>query len=230
MRLWEIELSPNGRMARDKTPRQKLKNQAQKSEQVDDLLAQHCYRAFAILDKLGSQSQIPSLKQMVEADPMPTFVISTDLNIVLANEASKKELKIGDLNTSVQAVFSPDNLQKITEIIANIEQYKTTSVAAIISFDLANNPSQSSDIETALLAISKIHDDKTNVDFLQFTSVQMTWDENIGNLIQNTFKLTSSELDIVERLASGKAATDIAAEKIVQDSPLKPGRKPFSKK
>lgn len=178
-----------------------------KSEIVSDAIENHFFRAFAILELMDGNQKSHTIKQIVEADPLPTFILSKNKNILLSNDAVTNLLNISQGDKLSALNITADDLTIIDKNILGIENIEQDKVLAIIHI-------QNTDSDTPLLfALSKLHDANSDTDFLRFSGMHTIWNDHIGSIIQNTFNLSDMELDIAKKLVSGKKLAEIAQEK-----------------
>ena len=184
------------------------KDIVEKSKQISDAVEDHFFRAFAILDQVDfADTETPSLKQLIDASNLPTFVVTSDGCISIVNNALSKFMPI-DMGQDLSDIpFQADDLGKAQLLLSQLERLETNKVLAILQTE------SDSDVEPLIFAISKLFDDDLQQNCLRFCAVHTVWNVEIGNIIKETFGLTNMELDIAEKLVSGKKLAEIAEEK-----------------
>lgn len=184
------------------------KDLVEKSKQMSDAVEDHFFRAYAILDQVEfNGTETPSLKAHVDASNLPTFVVSAAGQVSILNRALQSLLDI-DLGQDLSKIsLQNDDLAKAQHLLTQLDQLEPHKVLAIVQ------TAHDEDVEPVIFAISKLYDEKLQQDCLRFCAVHTGWNVEIGKIIQETFGLTHMELDIAEKLVSGKKLSEIADEK-----------------
>ncbi len=178
-----------------------------KSQRVGDAIEQHFFRAFTILELMDHKTQNYTIKQIIEADPLPSFIISQDKTILLYNEPVGNLLKLTVGGLLLDLNISPADFKLIDDNIQAIENIEQDKLLSIIQIKTK------ADSEPLLFALSKINEPITNVSYLRLSGIHTIWNSDIGVIIQNIFSLSDMELDIAKKLVSGMKLSDIATAK-----------------
>lgn len=178
-----------------------------KSEKVGDLIAQHFFRAFTILELMDTKSKKYTTKQIIEADPLPSFILSQEKIILMCNEPAHNLLDIaaGVPLSSLDILL--DDLGTIDNYIDSIENMEPDKLLSIIRIE------SKIEGEPLLFALSKINDPFTNANYIRLSGIHANWNDDVGVIIQNAFGLSDMELDIAKKLVTGMKLVDIALAK-----------------
>lgn len=204
LQLWEREfLQPN--KAVNAADNHEL---IQNSQKVGNSVESHFFRAFSILEMVNNEiNYTPTLKQIVEADPQPTFILTANKKIAHINEAAcgflncSKDLYFDDIP------FSVDDQASVEKYVQEIDYIATEKVIAFMQL------SSEVKLKPVLFALSKFNDADSGEVYLRFSAVHSVWDDEIGKIIRTTFDLSEAEMDIAKKLVAGSRLSDIAVEK-----------------
>lgn len=181
---------------------------SENSKHISYAIESHFFRAYAILEKVGNQvATIPTIKQLVEADPLPAFLVSKDRNILLSNCASEQLMKISSNSQFCDLPFSKNDFEKIETLLGKLDHKQGERILALIY------SAPKDDTSPILFALSKPNGHDLSDQVIQFTTVQTTWNKNVGVAIQDVFELTDTELDLAKRLVKGHKLAYIAETK-----------------
>ena len=178
------------------------------SQVVDGAIESHIHRAHTILGLTNpQQTEPPCIEQLVEADPLPTLILSNDRIVTVANQVAKNLFGVEIGKILPEDAFSPDDVLKIKHYLGRLDEVKKDRVLAIIQ------PQNEEGEATYLFALSKINDVSSGTSLLQISVVNTVWNEAVGKTIQTTFSLTDAELNIAKRYVAGEKLADIAVTK-----------------
>lgn len=192
LRLWEDEFLRADQQSQDVTP----------------IVESHVQNASTILEMTQSVTEAtPNLQQVVAAKPLPTFLLSPDRQVFFANRSALKYFKIKSAERLKPDMFSTADTFKINKYLQQLNGIKLDEILTIIQpFDEAGEA-------TLLFALAKIRDGNTGIDYLQISAVHVAWSANVGQVIQKSFGLSDTELDLARRYVSGERLADIALSK-----------------
>lgn len=174
-------------------------------ENLDPIIAGHVSKAFTILEMTQpSTNSAPNLRQLVDVNPLPTFILSDDKLVVTANKNALRFFNIKANKPIPDNAFITDDILKIEQCLATLETAETDRILTVIQ------PQNAEGEATLLFALSKIYDVKTSANYLKISAVHTQWNSNVANAIQKSFKLTDAELDIARRFVAGEKISDMA--------------------
>lgn len=175
---------------------------------ADQAIENHFYRALSILDLVDSKLEpIPTVQDMVQADPLPTFLLAENKTIMLANDACAAYFGIKFGQVLADIGLENKDIDKINELLLGLEYVKTGTVLCVVQLNSHLAAEQIS------LVVSKIEDKPVKKNYLQFSTIQMAWNDDVGQTIKANFDLSNAELEIAKRLISGEKLSDIAIAK-----------------
>uniref|UniRef100_A0A2A4Z3S4 HTH luxR-type domain-containing protein n=1 Tax=OCS116 cluster bacterium TaxID=2030921 RepID=A0A2A4Z3S4_9PROT len=178
------------------------------SQQVDGAIENHIRRAHKILSLTNpQQNEPPRIEQLVDADPLPTLILSRDQIVTLANQVAQNLFGVKIGKKLPHNAFSADDILKIKHYLTHLNKHKSDRVLAIIQ------PQNEEGQATYLFALSKIDDVNSRRSLLQISVVNTVWNETVGKTIQTTFALTDAEIDLAKRYVAGEKLADIAFAK-----------------
>lgn len=184
------------------------KNIDYKPQHLNQAIENHFIRALAILDLIGEHvDKKPTLKEIIEADPLPSFIIDSRGQLILSNSALTTLLAGNVEQNIVDLPFSEDSQKKIFQIRERLYQSQEKTSLGLVQFD-PSNIQNSPDF-----VLSKIYDANSKANYIHATALQTTWNDEKNATIQNLFQLTDSELDVARRLFSGDKISDMAVDK-----------------
>lgn len=196
---WESEFShiPNAK-----------KHTLEKANVISGNVEDHFFRAYAILKLIEPQeTEITSLQEQLEADPLPSFLLSKAQKITMLNDTAKKLLDLSAGQDLSQILFLANDFKKVSELLVSLEDMEQDKVLAIMQ------AKKIGDDVPIIFAITKLFDDELGQEYLKFCAVYSIWNEDVGGIVKRTFGLTNTELEIAEKLVLGKKLAEIAEEK-----------------
>lgn len=175
---------------------------------INDAIENHFFRALTILELVReNRDTIPTVEQLVNADPLPTVILAPDRTVALINDSAKNILNLDAGERLNASIFEKQDIENIDKIIGELEYVSADNVLLVIKVI------SSTDEEPILFALSKVFDAQKKLNLLRLSTVQIVWDNDVGKTIKNIFNLTDAELDLAKRLVSGEKLADIAKAK-----------------
>lgn len=201
LRIWEFEVLQLTEEYADDN-----QYNLESSQKLTQTVESHFNRAFDILDKMrDTGADDLNLEHYVNNSSLPIIILSTQGQVHMASQSAHSQLGVNLATHFSNIEFASDDIPKIKQLLDNIDTIKLDNVKAIIRI-------QRTDIGKLLvLTVSKIIDPKTGVQFLCLSGIMNQWDDEIGTTIQQTFKLTNTEIYIAKSLFLGARLTDIAS-------------------
>lgn len=179
-----------------------------RSAAISKVMEDHFLRANDILKMVDHGQDINvNLKQEIEADALPAFLVAENKNITFLNQAVKDILLIHDQTNLSNIAITAENTQELNVLFNEFETLTTNKILTIIQ--VINH----TDGEPIIFTVSKLLDATTNIGYLKFRAVYAVWNDRVGQLIQDTFGLTNGELDVAHQLVDGKKLAEIAEDK-----------------
>lgn len=182
--------------------------QINSNEVISNSVEDHFFRAYAILEMIEPQETgLDSLQEQLQADPLPSFLLSKQQKITMLNDRAKNLLDLYAGQELSQISFLADDFAKVSELLLSLDEVEPDKVLAIMQAQIIDNE------VPIIFAITKLFNDEQNQEYLKFCAVYSLWNDDIGDMVKQTFSLTKAELEIAKKLVSGKKISEIAAEK-----------------
>lgn len=179
-----------------------------KPDNLSQNVENHFYRALAILDLIGNQAdRKATIQEIVEADPLPAFIIDKIGQIILSNAASNLIFGKSEKQNVKNIGLCADSLAQLSLIFKQLDLAPENTALGKLQFEPIKNQ------KLPDFALTKIYDKNTEISYIYVSALQIAWNEQKANAIQQLYQLTLSELDIAKRLFLGDKISEMADEK-----------------
>tara|TARA_R110002020_G_C16301411_1_gene773150 strand:- start:295 stop:2043 length:1749 start_codon:yes stop_codon:yes gene_type:complete len=169
----------------------------------DPVLEAHFNRAFSILERLGRGS--PSMKDENAVTSNASVTLRRDGSIHAEPEAS--EIVRGATQFSeLEPLFDIDSWMRLTGIFANLRRAPQAGRMLVLTLEKAE-PEQTG---TAFLTAVTARDDSSGEIVLRLEPLEMNWSSHFDDLLEQSFRLTPSEIRLVRSLAEGYSLSGLS--------------------
>lgn len=178
------------------------------AQNIDPSIEAHVTRASTVLDMTQAQNEaMPSLRQLVVENTLPIFMLSVDKKISLVNDAALDFFGFEAGKKLPEQAFELEDGLKIDQYLNQLDELEAGRILAIIQ------PQDDEGEASLLFALFKVHDAETAQDYLQISAVHTVWNDDVADIIKNTFALSDAEIDLAQRYVAGEKLADIAEER-----------------
>lgn len=177
-------------------------------QDVSPIVNSHVQNASTILEMTQPLDEVGlPLEQVIKTKQLPTFTLNQNKQICLANDSALKFFNIEIGSKLALSVFSSDDMGKIEACLKQLADVKIGEILTIIQ------PHDEDGEATLLFALSKLRDVHMAQDYLQISAVNVAWSHDVGAVIQESFSLSDTELDLARRYVAGERLAEIALSK-----------------
>lgn len=170
----------------------------------DPVIEGHFRRAFEMLERIGRDS-VPPIDLLSRPDIPPLATFSGNEGIV---SHSDEATRLFDAPVSIETVatgLDPASARRFNEMVTRLRRAPSAG-----SFSLLTLAEPNPLLPGNLLAAATRRDDSKRV-VLEVRPLAMKWDDAVGDLLDETFNLTSSEMALVRDLVTDGDLAAIAS-------------------
>lgn len=161
----------------------------------DPVIEEHFRRAFEMLERIGREAISP-LDLLSKPDIPPLAIVSGNEGILSLSDDAARLFGAPVGIETIAAGLDPASARRFNEMVARLRHAPSAG-----SFSLLTLAEPSPFLPGNLVAASTRRDEAKRV-VLELRPLAMAWDDSVGNLLDETFKLTPGELALVRNLVT----------------------------